>query len=194
MANENFENILKEDEKIVWREKPIKQSFALQRIFYIPISFFFFFFGLLIFTGIFLKGKEAPPEFIKLMFIIMSFCFFLVGLYFLVGHIIHSLWEWKNTEYIITNKRIITKRGVIGVHYVILDLDKILQIEVHIGIVDRIFNTGSLFLLTQAGGWANGLTSGANPFMSAFFRRPPNIASIKDVFKVQKIIEEVMGK
>jgi len=45
----------------------------------------------------------------------------------------------RNTEYMITNQRIITQTGAIGLDTRYLDLDKIQEVYVEVGFIDKTF-------------------------------------------------------
>ena len=85
------------------------------------------------------------------------------------------LWAWlvcRTTEIAITNKRIISKRGIISRSTMELRLDKIESIKVDQGMLGRIFNFGSI-TIAGTGGDATPIESIADPlefqrrFMSA---------------------------
>ncbi len=59
-----------------------------------------------------------------------------------------ELLKWKNTSYVITNKRVIIKTGIIGIDYTDANLSKINNIFFKQGILGRIFNYGSIWIAT----------------------------------------------
>ncbi len=46
--------------------------------------------------------------------------------------------------YLLTNKRIIVWRGVIGIDYDILNIENIQQVTLNVGFWDRLFHTGTI--------------------------------------------------
>ncbi|MEN9704203.1 MAG: hypothetical protein RLZZ393_82 [Pseudomonadota bacterium] len=64
----------------------------------------------------------------------------LIGLYFLISVLI----RYKTTELAVTNKRVITKTGLITRHTLELNLAKAESIQVEQGLMGRLFDYGSL--------------------------------------------------
>jgi uncharacterized membrane protein YdbT with pleckstrin-like domain len=63
-----------------------------------------------------------------------------IGLYFLIAVLI----RYKTTELAVTNKRVITKTGLITRHTLELNLSKAESIQVEQGLLGRLFDFGSL--------------------------------------------------
>jgi uncharacterized membrane protein YdbT with pleckstrin-like domain len=55
---------------------------------------------------------------------------------------IYIVFDYKNTYYAITNKRIIIQSGIIGRDFETIDFDQITNAEVNIGVMDKIFGSG----------------------------------------------------
>ncbi len=81
--------------------------------------------------------------------------------------------EWKNILYIITNKRAIVRRGLIGIDYDMLDLDLVKMVKVDVGFWDRHYGTGTITLE------AVGVDALSLP-------------SVKQPYEVQKIIRQAV--
>ncbi len=97
--------------------------------------------------------------------------------------------RYRNTEYIITDKRLITQTGAVGLDTRFVDFDKIQEVYVKIGIADRLFGTGSLYAMTAgfsgfgpAGSYGYGGMQG--------FR--PNLAALREPYEVQKLLQEAI--
>ena len=78
----------------------------------------------------------------------------------------------------ITDQRLITQTGVIGLDTRFIDLDKIQEVHVNVGFIDKIFGTGTLIVVT-AGFVFRGLTY-------------PAIAALGEPYAVQKLLHESM--
>lgn len=104
-ASTNLESYLAPGEKILWRGKPQRRPFILRTW---PLSVF----GALLVTSvaIFLLvvlTTEAPD-----LLAVYALPFVLAGLYMAVGHFAVTAREWANTEYMITENRVLIKHGV----------------------------------------------------------------------------------
>lgn len=54
--------------------------------------------------------------------------------------------EYKNKEYVITNKRVIAKYGKRKVYYEAINLDKIIDVSVYIGSFGKLFGFGDVLI------------------------------------------------
>ncbi len=52
----------------------------------------------------------------------------------------------RNTKNVITDQRLITHTGAIGLDTRFIDLGKIQEVHVNVGFVDKIFGTGTLIV------------------------------------------------
>ena len=92
-------------ESILWKGKPGKgHLLTSQDVFMIPFSIFWF--GFAVFWEISVLSSGAP-----FFFGLWGVPFILVGIYITVGRFFHTAWLRKHTAYVITNKKIIRKRG-----------------------------------------------------------------------------------
>ena len=54
--------------------------------------------------------------------------------------------EYKNKEYVITNKRVIAKYGKRKVYYEAINLDKIIDVSVYIGSFGKLYGYGDVLI------------------------------------------------
>jgi uncharacterized membrane protein YdbT with pleckstrin-like domain len=80
-----------------------------------------------------------------------------VAVFFIIGIIIFL--SWLNTEYVLTNRRVEMRFGIIGSGTVSIALDKIQNIAVSIGVIGFILNFGTVKIepagLTQSISFSN---------------------------------------
>ncbi|RLE77799.1 MAG: hypothetical protein DRJ44_01220 [Thermoprotei archaeon] len=125
-------------EKMVWADKPLFTPFILKRLPALIFPLLFMLFPLLIFWG---TGAPINP------IVILFFMFWYGFLFFIVFTIIvYPILVWRNLFYVLTEKRIIIRKGIIGIDFDILKLELIQQINVNVGIIDRAYGTGSLII------------------------------------------------
>lgn len=94
-----------DDEYILWRGKPAGGSiFTSQDILMIPFSILWCGFAVFWVVSAFMSGAPA-------IFCCFGLPFVAVGMYLVFGRFIHTAYMRKRTLYVITNKKIIRKRG-----------------------------------------------------------------------------------
>ena len=102
--------------------------------------------------------------------------FVLIGFGITLGPPIWQVMRYKNTKYLITDQRLITQTGAIGVDTRFLDLDNIQEVYVNVSFIDKVFGTGSLIVVTAG-----------IPFFKGAF---PAITAIEEPYKIQKLLQE----
>jgi len=88
------------------------------------------------------------------------FCVIVFGLALILVAMIPQLVRYGNIEYIITNQRFVVQTGFMVRDTRFLDLDKIMDVYVHVGVIDRTCGTGTVCASNEAN----------------FFRRYPTYA------------------
>ena len=136
-----FEPILDKDEKVIKTFKPHKGKMFL--------SFFlswFFVWVWIVFAalGALLSdydGNYNPDNWGLAIGVAVSVAIVCIGL-----NVLFFVLCYKNTYYAYTNKRVIIRKGIIGVDYKSLDMSMIGAVTVNVSILDKIVhkNTGSI--------------------------------------------------
>jgi membrane protein YdbS with pleckstrin-like domain len=179
---------LNADEKVLWSGKPEKKAFVLPAIASIPIGLFFLGFSLFWMWGV--STASGAPEF----FVLFGLLFVIIGFGITIGPLIWQLLRYRNTEYMITDKRLITQSGAIGLDTRFVDFDKIQEVYVKIGVFDKLFGTGSLYAMTAG---SSTFGPAMNPYGYGFggmygFR--PSLAALKEPYQVQKLLQEAVER
>lgn len=161
--SEELRSVLRPDEKIVWYGKPTPSIAVLRSLPRSVFGLIFLFVAILvIFTG------EAPA-------LIFGSIFLTIALLMVVGGPLYAYLRMKVIEYVITNKRLITKYGIIGRDYRFTEIDKIQSVDVIVDFWDKVFNAGKVR--------ATLMGIGGHTF-----------SSINDPYEVQKIINDMMDQ
>lgn len=169
---------------MLWEGKPVKKAFIIPTSIFPAIVGLFFLIPVLLFV--------LPTLLMGFFFgaFLFNLIFLLIPLALIFGPTIWSLMAYKNTEYLISDQRIITQTGAIGIDTRFVDLEKIQEVYVRIGFFDRIFGTGSIMAITagqvyvgmpQGYGWGGGMY-GARPSLSA----------LREPYEVQKLLQEAI--
>ena len=182
---EEFKKVLDSDENIVYSYKPNKTRFVWLNIlgsflFTLIIVAFFVVFGV-----VWLINSDK----VELPAIILFSAGGLIFVLFNLVTIIFSFVRYNKTYYVVTNKRLVIKTGVIGVDFRTLDLHMIQSVDVKVGLLDKFINpnTGSIIVgssSTPIGGAMNQRSVG-NPLASGFF----SFADIDNPYDVAKQIK-----
>jgi len=170
-----LDKLLKANEKVLWSGKPVKTPFIFPGLVAVPFGLFFTGFSIVWM----MMASQAPSP-----FRLFGLIFFFVGFGAIFGAPIRQFVAYKNTEYLITDQRIITQTGAIGLDTRYLDLDKIQEVYVQVGFIDRMFGTGTLFAVT-----AGHVYVGRG---GAFMR--PSLTALKEPYEVQNILQEAIAK
>lgn len=147
-AKKGIEEILTEDEKILWKGKPRLLSFILSAFFkgfifvLIWLVFDATFIGLL-FTFV----QDIPTPLI--VFIVIFFILHLIPVWIWIYGLISATKRQKLEEYAFTDKRIIIKKGFIGskidsIYYTSLD-----SVNLKVGIIEKMCKVGDIYLVSE---------------------------------------------
>jgi membrane protein YdbS with pleckstrin-like domain len=172
---------LRADEKVLWSSKPIIMPFILSNLVIIPFALIWLVFSIFMLLSAFSIGPLASS------FVIFSLLFMLVGVGIIFSPILFELLRYRNTEYMITDQRIITQTGVIGLDTRFVDLSKIQEVYVTIGWMDKIYGTGSIIAVTA--GFVPVGTSGLGGHLIR-----PAFKAITQPYEVQKILQDAIKK
>jgi uncharacterized membrane protein YdbT with pleckstrin-like domain len=175
---------LRINERILWQGKPVLTPFVLaQNIYPFAIGILFMVVSLSFFV-LPMISVGAPLE-----LVLFSLIFFFIGFGFAFGMPISAFLAYRNTEYLISDQRLITQTGAVGLDTRFVDLEKVQEVYVRVGVVDRLFGTGSIFAATAGQvyvGWRQG------PGWGGSFIVRPSLASLKEPYEVQKLLQEAI--
>lgn len=88
--------------------------------------------------------QEYLVQMVELPMIQVTFYILIIIMVFLVVSIILDVVSWKQKKYQLTNQRVIIKKGLIRRKKSYIHYNKIQDIDVYQGIVDRIFSAGNI--------------------------------------------------
>jgi len=153
---------LRVDEKVIWRGKPSKMGFMWQGLVIIP----FLLSALIVFAYI-AEGWSWSVH--TIIFFLVGACAFILIIPYMMLRV------YRNTDYVITDQRVITQSGL-GLNLeTSIEFNEIQGIYVKVGLVDRIFGTGTVIVTTV-------------DFTS------PRLAALKEPHKVQELLQEAVEK
>ena len=166
-TNERVQDILDPSEQIIWQGQPVFLPFILSGL---P----FFLFGL-VWAGIdyqFVKQIFTGPQLnlTLLPFILLHLTPFWLGLF----NFARLFFAFRNTVYVLTNKRVIQRTGFWGIDFQSLDYDQIADIQVNVNPLDNLLGTGTI-LVAHTGATLNS--------------KPDRLLAIRDPYQVYRQIK-----
>ena len=162
---------LKKDEKLIWSGKPAKAPFIVGGLVVSAFGLLWLSFSIFAMSMAVSSGDLGFVTLFLLLFVLIGF-----GL--TLGPPITMIFRYRNTKYVITDQRLITQTGAIGLDTRFIELDKIQEVHVNVSFIDKIFGTGTLIVVT-AGFVFRGLTY-------------PAIIALREPYAVQKLLQEAM--
>ena len=144
-----MDNLIAEGEKVLWSDKPKKNAFIINNSMgMLPVALIW-----LVIDGFFIAAAltAAPQPSALKIFLLVFFAIHLMPVWVWLGKMMSSNKRWKNTEYIVTDRRIIIRGGFIGYKYQNLFYTDIKSVDLNVGIVDRLLKVGDIHIMAEAG-------------------------------------------
>ena len=136
-VNKIFETVLEQDEQILMSFKPNKKrmllfTFLISKIFLFLLSIFLIVFGAVYYFN---GSGSTYEDWVSGVGVSIGF-----GLLLLLVSVLYTLVPilmYKKTYYIVTNKKIVIRTGIIGIDYKTLDIDFIGSVNVNVNLYDK---------------------------------------------------------
>ncbi len=142
ISSPEFDKILDHNEEIIWTGRPNPTVFYLSGL---PGLIFGLLWGSFDYFGFIrhMTSKEAG-------FMIPFFMLHLFPLWLGVGNMFRLFFVLKNTEYAITNRRLLIRGGFWGISFKSVDYDRIEETDVTVNPIEKILNVGSIKFFSGA--------------------------------------------
>lgn len=132
------EVLLNDGEIELWRDKPKRIAYiATKTLIMLPIAVIWFVLDFDIIVSSLQDGE-------MLWFIIPFFTLHLTPVWIWLANVITANRRWKNTNYYITNQRIIIQSGFFAVNETSLFYKDLRNAQLNIGLLDKLFHTGNI--------------------------------------------------
>lgn len=146
--NDTLQDILFDDENVLWQGVPDKFCYIWRRIGkLLPVAIVW-----LLFDGFFIStilSGGATKE--MLLFLIFFFGFHLFPVWKVIGSIIKTRLEYKNIIYAVTDKRVIVRTGLVGLDFENINYTDISNVRADVSVIEKLRNVGSVFITTASG-------------------------------------------
>lgn len=144
--------ILGNGEYILWNGKPKKTPFMLaQSLTMLPIAIVWICFDFGAISSIFSSGGFQ-------LFLLGFFALHLMPVWIWLGMTVSAPRRWRNTDYFLTNRRIIIRGGFLAVNEKSLFFKDIRSVQNKIGLYDKLCGTGSILFNSEMDTGKNTLT------------------------------------
>jgi len=136
-----FDAVKDDDEVIYWTGQPEFIPFLARGIPFLIFGLLWGAFDFFFFMQVFSFG--GFQGFLTIFMLLHLFPF-----YGSILNMIRLVLVHRNTHYAITNKRLMLRSGFFGIDFKALDYDRIQNLEVNVGPLERMFNVGSIRAFT----------------------------------------------
>ena len=139
----NINSVLVEGENIIWSGQPKKSAFILNKtLTMLPIALVWLSFDSFFITSAFSSGD-------MLWFLIPFFALHLMPVWIWLSNVLTANKRWKNTKYIVTDKRLIIISGFIGIDYQSIYYKDIKNVRLRVNIIDKLLGVGDIYFDLQ---------------------------------------------
>lgn len=142
----DINSILIEGEKVIWSGIPKKSAFIMNKVVtMLPFALLWLAFDSFFIIAMF--STEGSSE--MLGFAIPFFAFHLMPVWIWLGNVLSAKKRWENTQYAVTDKRIIIQSGFIGINYQTIYYKEIKNVHLRVGIIDKLLGVGDIYFDTS---------------------------------------------
>lgn len=176
----NIDAMLMPDESIIWRGTPKKNAFIINSATkMMPFALMWLLFdGFFIAAFLSFGGIGLMPG--MGLFLVFFFALHLMPVWIWLYNVVTAVGRWKNTEYAVTDKRIILRNGLVGYEYQSLYYTEIGNVSLHVGFIDQMLGVGDINIAMNV------------PIATGKNQLSPAILDIEDVQRVFSIIQRTV--
>ncbi len=152
-ADENkkysLDSLLTKDEQVLLKAKPNKKAFIVSKIlFMLPFALLWIFFDSFMLYMMFANDIFSQIPTFVVVFIVIFFLLHLLPFWLWLANTLTAFAQYKNIEYVLTDKRIIVKSGLIvdvkNIYY-----SEVESVNVKVGLVDNMFKVGDIYIKSK---------------------------------------------
>lgn len=144
----DVESMLGEGEHILWQGKPKKSAFIANKVLaMLPIALLWAAVDVAIVVLVFVLGAPAVMQWIVVAFV----CVHLLPFWIWLSNVLTANRRYKNMHYALTDRRILIRSGLIGIDYQSVSYKDIRNVDLRVGLIDKLMKVGDLYFVTAAG-------------------------------------------
>lgn len=138
-----IEDMLTPGENVLWQGKPLKTAFILNNILgLLPFAIIWLAFDSFFIFQVIASGAASQ----MLGFLIPFFLLHLAPVWIWISKFATSFRRWRNTDYIVTDKRILLRSGFIGMDYQNIFYKDIKNVSLKVGVIDKMLGVGDIHI------------------------------------------------
>ncbi|MFI3169167.1 MAG: PH domain-containing protein [Faecalibacterium sp.] len=138
-----LERFVHEGETVLWKAKPEKKAFIANKICtLLPVALFWLAFDAVL-AYVFLTYGAAGQ---MLVVFVPFLALHLLPVWIWLSNVITAGKNWENTEYMVTDRRIMIKSGVLNQQVINLLYADIQNVSLRVGLIDRMLGVGDIHL------------------------------------------------
>ncbi len=177
----DINSMLMPSETILWQGAPERKAFIINAsLKMLPIAIIWLMFDGFFIVNLFGGGMPSGMNFIFVPFFLIH----LFPVWIWLGSTLTASARWKNTQYAITDKRILMRNGLVGYAYKSVYYTDISNVDLRVGFLDKMLGVGDIYLSMD------GLTNNGKPVFTTILdvREPERVFRI-----VQKAVVDIQA-
>ncbi len=145
----NIKEVLTQGEELLWSGRPKKSAFIINKtVTMLPIAIVWLALDLSFIIPIFSAGLFGQTWF----FMIPFFAIHLMPVWIWLGNVLTAKKKWDRTQYAVTDRRIIIQTGLWGMNYESIFYKDISNVQLRVGLIDRLLKVGDIYFQIAKGG------------------------------------------
>lgn len=183
-SESKIREMLTDDENLLWTGKPKKSAFILNKCMVMaPFALVWLLFdSFFIATMLSVPGSSGMGSMV--WFLVIFFAFHLMPVWIWLYNTLTAAARWKNTEYAITDKRILIRSGFVGYEYLNIYYKEIGDIHLHVGVIDRMLGVGDIIVCNNSMSYGHSHTANSG--------NNTNIVDISDYQEVFNMLQRAI--
>ena len=153
--------MLGEGEQVLWQGKPKKSAFILNKVLgMMPIALLWAAVDTALLVLVFTLDSPGVMRWITVGFV----CIHLFPFWLWLSNVITASRRYKNMDYALTNRRVIIRSGLIGIDFESVGYKDIVNVNLRVGLIDRMLKVGDLYFENAQRGRKNVFFDIENPY------------------------------
>ncbi len=141
--------MLGEGEQVLWQGKPKKSAFILNKVLgMMPIALLWAAVDTALLVLVFTLDSPGVMRWITVGFV----CIHLFPFWLWLSNVITASRRYKNMEYVLTDRRVIVRSGLVGIDYQSVSYKDIQNVDLRVGVLDKLMKVGDLYFITAGKG------------------------------------------
>ncbi len=161
LASDSLDALLGEGEEVLWRGKPKKSAYILNKVLYmLPVVLLWLAIDVTLLCVVYILDT---PTLVR-VFVTCFIAVHLLPFWMWLSGVITASRRYKNMDYALTNRRVIIRSGLIGIDFESVGYKDIVNVNLRVGLIDRMLKVGDLYFENAQRGRKNVFFDIENPY------------------------------